>query len=253
MLKSAGEIISNSFHLYIKNWRALVPYLGLLFLPTVALSLLGIISLYLEVIVPKSSLPTNLLITVVGVATIVLNIWTTIAMAKALSGLLSGQTTNWRENFSLSSPLIWPFIYTSLLSGLIIIGGFLLLLIPGIIFTVWYSFYVYVMIFENQKGMAALKTSKSLVLGRWWSIAWKIVAPNVIFGAINLALFYVLASLVDLLPLTEFLKGGVASVVTSLGTVLVAPLSTAAMLILYYSAKQNPVSALPSTPPSQQM
>ncbi len=249
MLKTATEIVSDSWHLYTNNWRKLLPYLAIIFIPTLVLSLLGVISLYLEVWMPESSMATNMLIMLVLAASFVLNLWASIAMAKALSTHLTGQSVAWKENFSSSSHLIWPFIYTSLLMGLIVMGGFVLLFVPGLIFAVWYNFYFYSLIFENKRGMSALATSKSLVIGRWFPIAWRLVAPTFIFGLLNLALVMGLTTLVKLLSLSQFIEMTTTSALTSLAGVITTPLSIGASLILYYSAKQNPVSAAPSANP----
>ncbi|OGH91964.1 MAG: hypothetical protein A2534_01220 [Candidatus Magasanikbacteria bacterium RIFOXYD2_FULL_39_9] len=250
MLKTATEIVSESWHLYANNWRKLVPYLAIIFLPTLILSLLGVVSLYLEVYMPQSSMATNLLIMLVLAASFVLNLWASIAIAKALSAhILGQQPTAWKETFTSSSHLIWPLIYTSIFMGLIVMGGFILLFVPGLIFAVWYNFYFYSLIFENKKGMSALAASKALVVGRWWPIAWRLVAPTFIFGVLNLALVMGLSTLVKLLSLSQFIEMTASSTLTSLAGVITAPLSMGAALILYYSAKQNPVASVPEANP----
>lgn len=249
MLKTATEIVSDSWHLYANNWRKLVPYLAIIFLPTLILSLLGVVSLYLEVYMPASGMATNLLIMLVLAASFVLNLWASIAMVKALSAHIFGQPIAWKETFSSSSHLLWPLIYTSILMGLIVMGGFVLLFVPGLIFAVWYNFYFYSLIFEGKKGMSALAASKSLVVGRWWSIAWRLVAPTFIFGILNLALVMGLSTLVKLLSLSQFIEMTATSTLTSLAGVITAPLSMGAALVLYYSAKQNPAVSTPDTNP----
>ncbi len=243
MLKTASELVSEGWYLYIKNWRKFLPYLTILFVPTVILSLLGISSLYLSVYLPQSSLPSNLIIIAVSAASFVLNIWASIALTKALSAQLMGRPVEWKESFTTSNYLIWPVIYTSILMFLIVMGGFLLLIIPGIIFSVWYNFYFYSLVIENKKGLAALNNSKSLVVGRWWPIIWRLAVPAVVFGFLNVFIVTIISFLIKLIPLTQFLAMALNSSLTSLVGIIVAPFSLGASLILYYSAKQNPVMA----------
>ncbi|GAI05360.1 unnamed protein product [marine sediment metagenome] len=64
----------------------------------------------------------------------------------------------------------------SLLTGLIVGLGFLLLIIPGIIFTIWFVFSTYTVICEDKKGFKALSRSKELVKGYWWPTAKRVFA-----------------------------------------------------------------------------
>lgn len=56
------------------------------------------------------------------------------------------------------------------LGAIIIFLGFLFFIIPGIIFSIWFSFFQYVFIFENIKGKKALSRSKELVKGHFWPV-----------------------------------------------------------------------------------
>lgn len=241
MLKTASELVVDSWDLYAKNWRKFLPFMVMLFVPTVILSALGTISLYLSVYIPSSSLASNVLIMLVFAASLVLAIWVSIALARTIFDCLLARPTEWKETFSASSPLIWPVIWTSFLVSAIVLGGTLLLIIPGIIFAVWYSFTFYTVIFENAKGLNALNASKSLVVGRWWPIVWKLAIPALLFGALNSLLAYVLAFLIRLLPLPMFIQSTAASALTSVASAIIAPLSAAATLILYKNAVENPV------------
>lgn len=71
----------------------------------------------------------------------------------------------------------WPelsqagkFLGTQILYGLIVVGGFILLVVPGVIFLAWFSMAQYVMVEEHIYGMAALRRSRELVRGRIWDI-----------------------------------------------------------------------------------
>lgn len=241
MLKTGMEIVSESWHLYKQNWRQYIPYMGILFVPTLILSVLGTVSTYLEVYLPNSSSISNILILIVFAAGIVVTLWAGIALVKAIANSLSGQTTIlWKDNFSSSNHLIWPAFYTSLLTGLIVFLGVLLLIIPGIIFAVWYNFSYYAVILDNTRGMAALKASKAMVQGQWWSILWRLFITALIFGLLGLAVGMVLTIMASLLPLASFLKSVISSLLTSLAATALTPLSVAASVILYYNAKQNP-------------
>jgi hypothetical protein len=63
-----------------------------------------------------------------------------------------------------------PVLWVVLLSSLVIAGGFLLLIIPGIIVAVWLVFAQQVAIFEDKRGVQALKQSRQYVRNRWWEV-----------------------------------------------------------------------------------
>ena len=65
----------------------------------------------------------------------------------------------------------WPAaIWTSIIAGFFLLGLTLLLVVPGIIYSVYWSFILYVVIVNEKSGLIALKYSKTLVKGRWWKI-----------------------------------------------------------------------------------
>jgi hypothetical protein len=249
MLKTATELVVDSWDLYAKNWRKFLPFVIMVFLPTLILSALGTITLYLSVYLPSSSLASNIIILIVFAASLVFAIWVTIALAKTIFDCLLAKPTEWREAFSSSSTLIWPIVITSLLVTLCVIGGTLLFIIPGIIFAVWYSFTSYAVIFEGAQGLSAMRASKSLVVGRWWAIAWRLAIAALIYGLLNYMISFALTYLINFLPLPMFIQSASASVLASLTSAIIAPLSAGATLILYQSAKQNPATqqTLPPT------
>ncbi|MEI6022635.1 MAG: hypothetical protein WCQ32_02225 [bacterium] len=64
------------------------------------------------------------------------------------------------------------FICTLLLIGLSIVGGLILLIVPGIIFAIRLMFAMYISVEKQIKPMAALKESKRITKGYRWKIFW---------------------------------------------------------------------------------
>lgn len=64
----------------------------------------------------------------------------------------------------------WPYLGLTLLTTIFILLWCLLLIIPGIIYGIFYSFAVYTFFFEGKKGMAAIRRSTQLVEGYWWPV-----------------------------------------------------------------------------------
>lgn len=96
-----------------------------------------------------------------------------------------------KEAFQKSWHKIISFAWVSSLSFLIVIGGFILFIVPGIIFSVWYSLAAYALIVDGKKGMDALSQSKQLVKGSWWSVFWRFLVISVIVGIISIIVSFI--------------------------------------------------------------
>lgn len=63
-------------------------------------------------------------------------------------------------------------IFVALLETAVVLGGLLLLVIPGIVFAVWFMFALPSVLLDGTKGVQALTLSRALVRGRFWRVAW---------------------------------------------------------------------------------
>lgn len=92
------------------------------------------------------------------------------------------QTTN--PDVAFKAGEAWQFIKKHFLalcviyffSGLMILGGFALLVIPGLAVMISITFAQYVHIHEGKKGLSALLRSSRLVRGRFWYVTYKVLA-----------------------------------------------------------------------------
>lgn len=92
---------------------------------------------------------------------------------------------------------ILSYWWVLLLLMFIVIGGTFLFIIPGIIFAIWFSFSLYILIAEDLKGMDALLKSKEYVKGKWGSVFWRLffigilstiiyLVPDIIFSILEI-------------------------------------------------------------------
>lgn len=248
MLINAGDIIKKSWLTYLDNWKKLIPYILLIFVPNFVLGLVGTVSLYLDRFATSDAfvLTNNLIVIAVFVACIIFTIWASMALAKNLGSIIGKKTPlAYKESFSSTSHLIWPVIYTSLLVLVIVLGGTILFIIPGIIFSIWFSFTFYTVILEEKRGANALKASKEMVVGRWWGIFWRLLAPGFFYAFIFMVLSYSLSYILSLL-LSSFAYIITNGIVMSILSAVISPLTALTTILLYFSAKENPA---PITPP----
>jgi len=247
MLIKAGEIIKNSWEVYAKNWRRLFPYMLLIFLPNFLLGPVGFASMYLDKFAPGGFFMylNNFVVLAIFAASIIFALWAAAAMTKNLKALSENQAGfNWREALVTTSRFIWPIIYTSILVMLVVLGGTILLIIPGVIFSIWFVFSYYTVIFEDKKGREALKASRALVAGRWWGILWRLIVPGIFFGLLAAILSYAVATGLGYIFQASMLFALTNAFFTSIISSLVAPLSALATLLLYLNAKKEPAASL---------
>ena len=93
-----------------------------------------------------------------------------VAAVLASGHVLAGLPVSPRHAFRGAVSRWWPMIWTGLLAGLVLLGLTLLLIVPGIIWFVYYAFLVPVVAF-GLTGTEALAESKRLVKGNWWRTA----------------------------------------------------------------------------------
>lgn len=242
MLITASAIIEQSWLLYIKCWPRLATYMALLFASTVVLFGMGILSVYASNYFPITTLASNIVIVFIFIASVIFSFWVTLALTLHIKAIFKNESQlSWQGYLTVSAPLLLPCIgATSLLVLLIIFGG-LLLFIPGLIFAIWYAFAKYFILFENKSILASFSASKQLVMGRWFAITWRLVLPSLLF-----LLAFRIAELVILVPaqylVSELTLRLITRVVDSLALALVVPLTAAPIILLFFSAKETPIT-----------
>ncbi len=118
----------------------------------------------------------------------------------------------------------WPdVIISGILYIFIILGLTLLFVIPGIIYSTYYSFWLYAIILRKQKGMGALSYSKTLITGQWWRIFIIYIGLGIVFYIINIPIEYLLKLIsIDRIYIftTELISQIIASITTIIYIVL---------------------------------
>jgi len=101
--------------------------------------------------------------------------------------------------FKESSKYFWPYLGLVVLSTIFILLWTLLLIIPGIIYSVFYCLAIYVFFFEGKTGLAAIKRSIKLISNYWWPVFGRLVVLG-----IAMWLFMMIISL----PISFTVEGG---------------------------------------------
>jgi len=230
-MKSPTVILSEAWRVYTAN----IPlYISIYAVPWVLLVILVLIFGSTELKINEASINDVPLFLGVTIVAIVVQILSAIAMIKAVS---SPAETTLMSAYGFAKTHFFGYLIVSFMTGLIVTLGFVLLLVPGIIFMVWFAFATFILIFEGKKGTGALKASREYVRGRWWAVLGRIGFLIVIVLLISIVLSIVAAIVA---PNNETVQ----EIVNQFSGFLVVPLSVAYMYILYTDVKNTPVAAV---------
>ena len=169
-----AQILSDAWQLgQTKFWNLLGIYLIMTVIMVVVIILGGLAAGAVGFIISLAQLPALLVLyialAVIGLIVLVLwvSAWGLIASYRYLDH--SGNPSV-KDVASEAKSQAWGLVPTIVVGALAVVGGFIALVIPGIIMAISLSFVVTVAVFENKKMWPALTRSRDLVRGRWWNI-----------------------------------------------------------------------------------
>lgn len=93
-----------------------------------------------------------------------------------------------KEIFKEARKYVWKFFVVGVIVFVVVLLWSLLLIIPGIIFSVYYTFSGWALICEGHENTNALKRSKELVRGYWWAVVGRFFIFGIIIGVFFLIL-----------------------------------------------------------------
>jgi hypothetical protein len=141
------------------------------------------------------------------------------------------------ETVRAATPYFWAVAGASILAGIAIAIGLILLIVPGLyLITIW-AVIVPVIVLEQSGVIASFGRSHQLVRGRGWHVFGTLVLAWLILLAVNLVLGLIFAALPDALG------RGLSSVIS--GTI-VAPFIALVVTLVYYRLSAD--SQVPSAP-----
>ena len=85
--------------------------------------------------------------------------------------LHDGGTATVGDLFAVDGPLLWRYFLASLLYCVVVAVGLILLIVPGIIFSVRYVFYSYAVVDRNARPVEALAQSAAATKGVWGTVS----------------------------------------------------------------------------------
>jgi hypothetical protein len=223
-----GAILDGAFSLYRRHFAVLVGAVGIL---TVPLALLAI---------PFG--PYALVLT--GLAGLV---------TPAVGALVVGDVAVGREPtiagvWSRLGRLVVPLVLTGILTWIVVGIGFILLVIPGVLFYVWFALSAQAIAIEDRRYAGAMGRSRELVSGSWWRVFGILLVIAIVTGFASQIVAQFISALLgvvgvgggfDLLHPSE--SGGASSLPavlsSTVASLLVGPISALAAALLYFDLR----------------
>jgi hypothetical protein len=125
-------------------------------------------------------------------------------------------------------PVLGSLIVVSIVAGIAIGIGFILIIIPGLILLTIWAVFVPIIVLENPGGLKALSESRAMVRGNGWQV----------FGVI--VILFLLVALIEGLIVGAAVAAslGLGIVVSVVVRVLTAPISSLAAAVMYFELKR---------------
>lgn len=224
-LPGAGALLKNSWQIYKSRFWTLI---GITIIPNLIL-FLGAGFILLSGIKSEEEISGLLLIviTIIGIIGFILFIWAGVALFYAVAN----ETFTFKEAFRQAGQKgIKSFFWVGALITLIILGGFVLGIVPAIIFWIWFIAAPFVFVVEGQKGFNALLRSKEYVTGRWGKVFWRML----VFGLVALGVGLIdggISLVID--------SERVSNIISSLINVLSGSFAATYFFSLYSSLRQT--------------
>jgi len=242
-----ATLLKNSWRAYAHNFRALL----VLTLPIAALSAIAIIMARLMPTDPNFELdgaPWVRAAIIVGVFVavaifiVVARVFSTAVIVSSYRSL-GDQKPNLKESIKVGWRTFWPVLWVAILRGLVVLGGLILLVVPGIIWALRYSLAVQVAAIEGKTGLSALHRSKDLTRGKLLETFINFGVIGAIFGygtwlviVVTWVVFMGLAAMISLVISTNLFNTSVVLIFSAAEAVIVwfaVPLSPLAVTSVY--------------------
>lgn len=231
--RGVGEILTAAFQLYGRHWQNLITLVAVVVVP------LSVIQYFLsDQLIRKGfendTLTNGVTVTTTSavgalfaglvVAIISIAIWgvLTSAITLAAVGTFLGRDMDIGASYRFGLARFGSVLLIVFLMALAIIGGFILLVIPGFIVLTRLSCAVPTLVVEGKRGRTALSRSWNLVKGRGWPVFGTLIVAGIISSVVSAVFTAPFPS--------SWVARGLASAIAS---VITMPFTTLVGIVIY--------------------
>ena len=196
--RGIGEILSTAFEIYKANAQNLLMIVAIVVVPLTFISAFigGVIFapetetvlIFGESVETVSARTASAALIVALVGVVIGVIINAVLQAAIMRGAAQGSIG---DPVDIDASYKWGFarfgsvLLISILVGLAVLGGFILLIIPGIIFMVMFAVAIPALVVENLRGTDAMSRSWNLVKGNFWHALGLIIVAGIITAVVG--------------------------------------------------------------------
>ncbi|MGA2910544.1 MAG: hypothetical protein ABSE04_01945 [Candidatus Microgenomates bacterium] len=187
-LSSPFALIKKSVEIFEKRENLI--FLMEVYLPVAFFSLLSVAQDYLPASIKNSnSVWLSIGTGVLQLIYLLVGVFVTASAITALGKVVEGGELSLRKTFRAGWKKYWIFLLLSIVITALYLLGFVLLIVPGVLFVVWFAFSKFIAIETGSGIKESLLKSKTLVKG----IYWKTLGRLIIFGLFAVVIDVVLS------------------------------------------------------------
>jgi hypothetical protein len=232
---TTGALLDRAFRLYTSNFSLMLGITAAAYVP-----------FYLIMLAIESSFSGNLHAQGVDLATLLFQIafivlWASIAFpiaggaaTYAISERYLGNNVTIGESLRLALIRFWTLSVAQIIATIRVMFGFLLFVVPGILWMLSYSLAVPVILVENQKATTSLRRSRDLVKGH----RGKVFCVMLIINLLQVIPIMGVNMISGMIFNTQTGGGAVLnSAIINLASIFLTPLAIVATILLYYDMR----------------
>jgi len=159
-------LLKEAWAIFAKNPGTYVKIIGMNYLSIMLIGFSGLtIGVLLYFLTSNTILSIGLPLVTVLPVYVYVQAWFSIALSNALLSDSEGKHMGAKEALKASRQFTIPAFVGQMLIGAITFGGFIFFIIPGIILSIWFSMFSYILLRENKKGLRAMMASRDYLKG----------------------------------------------------------------------------------------
>jgi hypothetical protein len=187
-----GEILTTAFQLYRRHWRTLLAIAAVVVVPLTLLQYLfgDLVRTQGEttrngVVVETATWSVGIAGLLAALAGVLMYLVLTGAITRAVAAEVAGEDPSVEQSYRFGFNRLGSVLLVSVLVGLAIIGGLILLVIPGIYIGVRLCVSIEALVVEGRRGTQAMGRSWGLVGGHWWHAFATLLIAALLTGVVN--------------------------------------------------------------------
>ncbi|MDQ2933032.1 MAG: hypothetical protein M3Q80_01485 [bacterium] len=190
-LAKFSTLVTSSWNFFVSHWKILVP---IIVLPTVLFE----IAARLQLVESPAFIISGIIVFIIGIIASIASFPAGLNAVDTLAKDSSAPVT-FQGQYKIGFTYFCSYFFVSALLTLSVMGGVMLLVLPGILISILAFFATYIVVIENKKGISALTESYSIVKGRGLELFYRLLGFGLIMALVSILLNF-LISLIGSLP-----------------------------------------------------